>query len=224
MKIVVYLVDDYFKSFINLKAMTTLQSPTPEELVLLSVYYEEGMNNWLEGQEEYNTSQKHRKNSLLKYKNCGAKFLHIKNSLANASKLHPVSSDMGEFTSFDHFLREHQSYGSGLRRAQIYKYIKLAENWDVVEELKLMETEACYRLEATMDIIRWGLEKRSQGYDLRELDHHLYFDEKRGKGELDPEVPSKKELLILKAALEAKVKELELKVCRLEAELCLKHS
>ena len=141
------------------------------------------MNNWLEGQEEYSTSQKHRKNSLLKYKNCGAKFLYIKNSLANASKLHPVSSDMGEFTSFDHFLREHQSYGSGLRRAQIYKYIKLAENWDVVEELKLMETEACYRLEATLRIIKWGLDKRSQGIDLSTLDHHDYFQELHSGGE-----------------------------------------
>lgn len=215
--------------------MTTAQNLTPEEIVLLSVYYEEGMNNWLEGQEEYNTSQQHRKNSLLKYKNCGAKFLYIKNSLANASKLHPVTSDMGEFTSFDHFLREHQSYGSGLRRAQIYRYIRLAENWDVVEELKLMESEACYRLEATLRIIKWGLDKRSQGIDLTTIDHHLYFEELHSGGEKtkkkdDFDHGLQRENIFLRA----RVEELELKVCRLgelelendrlKAELCLRHS
>lgn len=204
--------------------MVTQQSSTPEEPILLSVYYEEGMNNWLEGQEEFNTSQTHRMNSLIKYKNCGAKFLYIKNSLAKASKLHPVISDVGEFTSFDHFLRVHHSSESGLKRSQIYKYIRLAENWDVVEELKLMEHNAAYRLEVTMDIIRWGLDKRSLGYDLTELDHHFYFQEKKGKSELDSKTPTKKELLIKTAALEAKVKELELEVDRLKAELCLRKS
>ena len=212
--------------------MTTLQSLILEEPVLLSVYYEEGMNNWLEGQEEYKTSQKHRKNSLEKYKNCGAKFLYIKNSLANASKLHPISSDMGEFTSFEHFLREHQTHSqSSLGKTQIYKYIRLAENWDVVEELKLMEENAAYRLEITMDIIRWGLEKREDGYDLTELDHHLYFQEKKGKGEPDSKVLSKKELLIRYAALEAMLQDiteknqhLMLENDRLKAELCLRHS
>ena len=205
--------------------MTIVQNPTPEEIVLLSVYYEEGMNNWLEGQEEYNTSQKHRKNSLLKYKKCGAKFLYIKNSLAKASKLHPVSSDMGEFTSFDHFLREHQSYGSGLRRAQIYRYIKLAENWDVVEELKLMESEACYRLEATLRIIKWGLDKRSQGIDLTTIDHHLYFEQLHSGGNKtkkkdDVDYGAERELLFLRAENQ----ELRLEVDRLKAELCLRHS
>lgn len=211
--------------------MTANQFSFPGEQVLLSVYYKQGMNNWLEGQKEYSTSQKHRKKSLVMYKDCGVEFLHIKNSLAGASKLHPVSSDMGEFTSFDHFLREHQSYESGLKKTQIYKYIKLAENWDVVEELKLMEENAAYRLEITMDLIRWGLEKRSQGYDLKELDHHLYFDEKRGKGEPDPKVPSKKELQIEVSALRAllqdvteKNQHLMLENDRLKAELCLKNS
>lgn len=204
--------------------MTTAQNLTPEEIVLLSVYYEEGMNNWLEGQEEYNTSQQHRKNSLLKYKNCGAKFLYIKNSLANASKLHPVTSDMGEFTSFDHFLREHQSYGSGLRRAQIYRYIRLAENWDVVEELKLMESEACYRLEATLRIIKWGLDKRSQGIDLTTIDHHLYFQELT-EGKLSPERDNTSSPYDRKVMfLEAKIAELTQENDRLKAELCLKHS
>ena len=182
------------------------------------------MNNWLEGQEEYNTSQQHRKNSLLKYKNCGAKFLYIKNSLANASKLHPVTSDMGEFTSFDHFLREHQSYGSGLRRAQIYRYIRLAENWDVVEELKLMESEACYRLEATLRIIKWGLDKRSQGIDLTTIDHHLYFQELT-EGKLSPERDNTSSPYDRKVMfLEAKIAELTQENDRLKAELCLKHS
>jgi hypothetical protein len=205
--------------------MTANQFSFPEETVLLSVYYEKGMNNWKEGQEEYSTSQKHRKRSLVMYKDCGLDFLYIKNSLANASKLHPISSDMGEFTSFEHFLREHQTHSqSTLGKTQIYKYIKLAENWDVVEELKLMEENAAYRLEITMDIIRWGLEKREEGYDLTELDHHLYFQEKKGKGELDKRVPSKKELLIRNAVLEAKVEELTLENDRLKAELCLRHS
>jgi predicted nuclease with TOPRIM domain len=94
----------------------------------------------------------------------------------------------------------------------------------VVEELKLMEDNAAYRLEVTMDIISWGLDKRTQGYDLTELDHHLYFEEKKGKRDSEPKEPSKRELLKQNPALKAKVEELELKVCRLEVELCLRHS
>ena len=94
----------------------------------------------------------------------------------------------------------------------------------MVEELKLMESEACYRLEATLRIIKWGLDKRSQGIDLTTIDHHLYFQELT-EGKLSPERDNTSSPYDRKVMfLEAKIAELTQENDRLKAELCLKHS
>jgi len=186
---------------------TLVQEESFGKASLLS-YYQSSMNDWSEGQQEYSKSQTHRQRSLTHYKNCGANFNRIRDGLQGASKLNPIDSDMGTFTSFAHFLSCHEEHsGSGLSRSHIRRFMRLADHWDVVEDLKLNEREACYRLHVTLSIISWGLKKREQGYKLKELDHKLYWEEKENQSP-KPEQGSKPTY----AQLEKKVDELTYKL------------
>ena len=186
----------------------------------LQLYYESSMNDWSEGQQEYSKSQTHRQRSLTHYKNCGANFNRIRDGLLGASKLNPIDSDMGTFTSVAHFLSCHEEHsGSGLSRSHIRRFMRLADHWDVVEDLKLNEREACYRLDVTLKIITWGLDKREAGYNLKELDHKLYWQEKENQAPKH-EQGSKPTY----AQLEKKVEELTDEVSRLRRQLSLEES
>lgn len=157
----------------------------PEVTVHLLLYHNKGLEKLTAGNEEFETSQNYRLRSLLRYKECGEALLTIKNLLSTASRYKPVTTDLGVFSSFEDYLRAYY-YGEGssvgLSRPQVYRYIRLAEHWDVVEELQLLKDKACYRLDATLRIIKWGLKKREEGYDLKELDHTLFWTEQQSVG------------------------------------------
>lgn len=151
----------------------------PPSVYLLS-YHTASMNELSIAKEAYDTSQQYRFKSLTHYKNSGEFLIKIREALRGASKLNPVVSDIGTFTSFEHYLQTFYGRDSaaGLKRTQARNHMRLAENWDIVEDLKLQESEACYRLQITLKIITWGIKKRGAGYNLKELDHHLYFKER----------------------------------------------
>lgn len=145
--------------------------------LVLQFYHDQVMTGKSDADEAFQLSQMHRRNSLLHYRSCGMGLAHIKEALKSASKANPVQTDLGILTGFEDYLAKFHSGEGSIRRTQAYKYIRLYENWDVVEELKLMSVAACYRLDVTIKIITWGLAKREAGYDLTQLDHHLYFEE-----------------------------------------------
>lgn len=205
---------------------TLVQEESFGKASLLS-YYQSSMNDWSEGQQEYSKSQTHRQRSLTHYKNCGANFNRIRDGLQGASKLNPIDSDMGTFTSFAHFLSCHEEHsGSGLSRSHIRRFMRLADHWDVVEDLKLNEREACYRLDVTLKIITWGLDKREAGYNLKELDHHLYWEEKENQSSKPEQTGelSKPQLKALVEELKLKLEDANQEVMRLRRQLFLEES
>lgn len=177
--------------------------------VYLLSYHNASMNELLVAKEAYETSQSYRYKSLTHYKNSGEFLIKIREALRGATKEKPIVSDIGVFNSFEHYLQTFYGKNSNatLKRSQARNYMRLAENWDVVEDLKLNESEACYRLVATLKIITWGLKKREQGYNLKELDHKLYWEEKENQAP-KPEQGSKPTY----AQLEKKVDELTYKL------------
>lgn len=165
--------NDYF-----IEELEYMDEPVPS-IYLLS-YHNASMNELLVAKEAYETSQSYRFKSLTHYKNSGEFLIKIREALRGASKEKPIVSDIGVFNSFEHYLQTFYGKNSNatLKRSQAWNYMRLAENWDVVEDLKLQESEACYRLQITLKIITWGKQKREAGYNLKELDHHLYFKER----------------------------------------------
>jgi hypothetical protein len=155
-----------------------MDEPVPS--VYLLSYHNASMNELLVAKEAYETSQSYRFKSLTHYKNSGEFLIKIREALRGASKEKPIVSDIGVFNSFEHYLQTFYGKNSNasLKRSQAWNYMRLAENWDIVEDLKLQESEACYRLQITLKIITWGIKKREAGYNLKELDHHLYFKER----------------------------------------------
>ena len=205
---------------------TLVQEESFGKASLLS-YYQSSMNDWSEGQQEYSRSQTHRQRSLTHYKNCGANFNRIRDGLLGASKLNPIDSDMGTFTSFAHFLSCHEEHsGSGLSRSHIRRFMRLADHWDVVEDLRLNEREACYRLDVTLKIITWGLDKREAGYNLKELDHHLYWEEKENQSSKPEQTGelSKPQLKALVEELKLKLEDANQELSRLRRQLSLEES
>jgi hypothetical protein len=184
--------------------------------VYLLSYHTASMNELSIAKEAYDTSQQYRFKSLTHYKNSGEFLIKIREALRGATREKPIVSDIGTFNSFEHYMQTFfgKETTTGLKRAQARNYMRLAENWDVVEDLKLNESEACYRLVATLKIISWGLKKREAGYNLKELDHHLYWDE---RDELAAQQERTGELS--KPQLKALVKELNKKVEDLTQEL-----
>ena len=88
------------------------------------------------------------------YRESGQGFCEIKVLLQSASKANPVETDMGSFTSFSDY-----QIKTGLNRMKVNRYMYLAENWHIVERIKLLETKACFRLMISLRIIKWALEK-----------------------------------------------------------------
>lgn len=102
----------------------------------------------------FEDSQDLRRKSLSMYRESGQGFCEIKALLESASKNNPVETDMGLFTSFSDY-----QIKTGLNRMKVNRYIYLAENWHIVEQIKLLETKACFRLMISLKIIKWALEK-----------------------------------------------------------------
>ena len=102
----------------------------------------------------FEESQDLRRKSLIMYRESGQGFCEIKALLEPASKNNPVETDMGSFTSFSDY-----QIKTGLNRMKVNRYMYLAENWHIVEQIKLLETKACFRLMISLKIIKWALEK-----------------------------------------------------------------
>ena len=102
----------------------------------------------------FEESQDLRRKSLIIYRESGQGFCEIKALLQSASKNNPVETDMGSFTSFHDYLTK-----NGLEKNKVNRYMYLAENWHIVEQIKLLETKACFRLMISLKIIKWALDK-----------------------------------------------------------------
>ncbi len=103
----------------------------------------------------YEESQKYRKQSLLKYKAAGEMLMEIREELKEATKNKPIEG----YTSFNHFLLE-MCGEINIKRTQAYKYIFLAENWELAKEIKLLEFEKLYRLERSVLVLKWAVKKK----------------------------------------------------------------
>jgi len=123
-------------------------------------------------EEKFKESQEIRKESLIAARDAGYQYLSIKRDLDDASKNNPIETDLGTFTSFRNFLES-----QNLSVTSVYRYIKLADNWHVVESMRLMETKACYRLIATLKIIDWFNKSVEEGEDPETLTYQRYWEE-----------------------------------------------
>lgn len=153
---------------------------TVEVVIPILSYYEQCMAEIQEGLSLFQQSQHYRIQSLLRYKQSGVWLAKIREALSVGTKANPVVTDMGTYPSFENFLSYTQREGkfNNLSRSQLRRYITLADNWDVIEDLRMLEESAGYRLDITLKIIAWGKKKREAGFNLKELDHHLYWEEK----------------------------------------------
>ena len=159
---------------------------TVEVVIPILSYYEQCMAEIQEGLSLFQQSQHYRIQSLLRYKQSGVWLAKIREVLSVGTKTNPVVTDMGTYPSFENFLSNNEREGkfANLSRSQLRRYITLADNWDVIEDLRMLEESAGYRLDITIKIIAWGKKKREAGYNLKELDHHLYFEEKENQSAL----------------------------------------
>lgn len=172
--------------------------------VYISEYHILGANKLKEGQEEFKQSQQHRLTSLIRYKEFGEALLVIQEKLKGATKTSSITTDLGVFTSFEDYLRQYyyENPASKVKKTQARKYMFLAKHWYVAEAIKLFDEQGCYRLEATLKVIRWALEKEEAGYNLEDLDHSQFFAELYAKKEPKQQSPYMEELISLRAEVD----------------------
>lgn len=123
-------------------------------MIIISQIHDISMAKAEQADKVFEDSQDLRRKSLSMYRESGQGFCEIKALLESASKNNPVETDMGLFTSFSDY-----QIKTGLNRMKVNRYIYLAENWHIVEQIKLLETKACFRLMISLKIIKWALEK-----------------------------------------------------------------
>lgn len=157
---------------------------------------------------KFQESQLKRIEAIAALKACGDALIAIRNGLAPASKSTPVETDVGTFTSF----REYLNAGTlNFSVQSAYKYIKLAENWDIVLRLGMQDeknAEKCMRLIRTLKIIDWYKSKLEEGWDEELLTLDLYWEEENSS-KPSSDRPTYKELQIEVSYLRSRVKELE---------------
>ena len=194
---------------------------TVEIVIPILSYYEQCMAEIQEGLSLFQQSQHYRIQSLLRYKQSGVWLAKIREVLSVGTKTNPVVTDMGTYPSFENFLSSNEREGrfANLSRSQLRRYITLADNWDVIEDLRMLEESAGYRLDITIKIIAWGKKKREAGYNLKELDHHLYFQEKENQASQQERTGK-----LTYSQLEKKVEELTQEVISLRRRLALEES
>ena len=123
-------------------------------MIIISQIHDISMAKAEQADKVFEDSQDLRRKSLSIYRESGQGFCEIKALLESASKNNPVETDMGLFTSFSDY-----QVKTGLNRMKVNRYMYLAENWHIVERVKLLETKACFRLMISLKIIKWALEK-----------------------------------------------------------------
>ena len=207
--------EDDFPSFTN----------SSEISVYISEYHILGANKLKEGQEEFKQSQQHRLTSLIRYKEFGEALLVIQEKLKGATKTSPITTDLGVFTSFEDYLRQYyyDNPESTVKKTQARKYMFLAKHWYVAEAIKLFDEKGCYRLEATLKVIRWALDKEEEGCSLEDLNHDQFFAELYSKKEPKEQSSYLEEIRSLRAEVErllvenAEVERLRAEVAELKA-------
>ena len=110
----------------------------------------------------YKNSQYFRMKHLEEYKEVGRHLQNIKDMFEEfeTSKTNPTKTSLGTFTSFNDFLKN-----QGINSQKAYNYLKLFQNWHIVEALNMLEYEACYRLNRTLAVIKWANSKLSEDPD-----------------------------------------------------------
>lgn len=146
----------------------------------------------------------HKYHDIITYKEFGEALLVIQEKLKGATKTSPITTDLGVFTSFEDYLRQYyyENPASKVKKTQARKYMFLAKHWYVAEAIKLFDEQGCYRLEATLKVIRWALEKEEAGYNLEDLDHSQFFAELYAKKEPKQQSPYMEELISLRAEVD----------------------
>jgi DNA-binding transcriptional MerR regulator len=152
----------------------------------------------------FEESQLIRMRALSSLKEAGLSLLNTQELLKDATEDKPARTDMGEFTSFNNYL---DTADLPFKRSAAYNYIKLANNWDVVEALGMQSKDSknihkSLRLCRTLKVIEWYNKKVAAGVDPNTLSFDLYWKEQE-----KPDGPSKKDLLLQVDALRYQLEE-----------------
>ncbi len=152
----------------------------------------------------FEESQLIRMRALSSLKEAGLSLLYTQELLKDATEDAPAQTDMGEFTSFNNYL---DTADLPFKRSAAYNYIKLANNWHVVEALGMQSKDSknihkSLRLCRTLKVIEWYNKKVEAGVDPALLSFDLYWEEQD-----KPDGPSKKELLLQVDALRYQLEE-----------------
>jgi DNA-binding transcriptional MerR regulator len=141
----------------------------------------------------FEESQLIRMEALASLKEAGLSLKVAQELLKDASQDNPALTDMGEFTSFNDYL---ERGGLPFKRSAAYNYVKLADNWYIVEALGMQSKDPksvhkSLRLCRTLKVIDWYLAKKKAGVDPATLSFELYWEEQE-----KPDGPTKKDLLL----------------------------
>lgn len=162
---------------------------------------------------KFKESQLLRIEAIAALKESGLALIKIREGLKEATKNNPVTTELGTFSSFSDYLNRDSRKISA---TYAYKYIKLAENWDIVESLGMQDTTdektlaKSMRLSRTLRIIDWYKLKLDNGYNREDLTLDLYWQEQDSPSH--SERPSYRQLQAevssLKAVIELQNKQL----------------
>lgn len=115
--------------------------------------------------------------SLQGYCELGKAFIQIRDVLSRARLAAPLKTNMGYFVSFNNFLDK-----NALNRTSVYRYIRLAEGWDVAVKLDLLNTlddkyNNSTQFCTALKVIEWYKKKVKAGVDPETLTLKLYWAE-----------------------------------------------
>lgn len=169
----------------------------------------------------FNESQKLRVAALASYKAAGDALIAIRELLKPASKLNPIETDLGTFTSFSQFL---DSGHIETKKTSAYASIKLAENWDIVLKLGMQDTtdmktlSKSMRLNRTLRIIDWYKANVELGRNESELTLDQYWLEAEGSAPMSSG-PTKRQLEQELQSARVTITQLESEVAALKVQL-----
>lgn len=180
------------------------------------------------GDNTYLESQQIRLKSLEYYKNAGMYLNSIREAFDKEERKDGlIETDMGNFKSFNDYLKQ-----TGWVRSTVYGYIKLYENWDVVEKLGILQPteealDKVYRITRTLKVISWYNDMLASGVDESLLtieNYWTWYESGRLAKQSDKNLSEQtkltyKELLKENETLRAKLSALEQEVNTLKARL-----
>lgn len=152
--------------------------------------------------DSFKESQVIRMRSIEQARQVGERLVTCRELLKEATRNNPVLSDVGTFSSFKEFYES-----QGFSKRTVYRYIKLAENWDIVIKLGMQDTtnpqnlKHCMRLVRTVHVIDWYLDKLEAGAAEESLTMEQYWLDNSP----DNTGPTKRQLSELVEALQEQV-------------------